>query len=82
MAYLAGGSDESALMPANLTTFAHFPVSSAINFPNSAVDTGAASEPSVQPSLQLGICQNRVHLLTIAAAVSFGATRPSQALTS
>ena len=51
----------SALMPANLTTFAHFSVSSATNFLNSVVEPGAAPKLD-RPGLQLGICESRVHL--------------------
>jgi hypothetical protein len=37
--------DYSALMPANLTTVAHFSVSSAMNFPNSAGDPANTAHP-------------------------------------
>jgi hypothetical protein len=39
-------ADQSALMPANLTTFAHLSVSSAMNFPNSAGVIVSGSAPN------------------------------------
>jgi hypothetical protein len=39
--------DQSAFALENLTTLAHFPVSSATNFPNSATVIGIGSAPSL-----------------------------------
>jgi hypothetical protein len=41
----AEGAGHSALMPANLTTLAHFPVSSAMSLPKSAGEPGSTVPP-------------------------------------
>src|SRR5262249_58432857 len=55
MEYLAPFAVQSALTPANLTTLAHFSVSSAISFPNSAGESASAAPPrSASRALILG----------------------------
>jgi hypothetical protein len=68
----------SALAPENLTTLAHFSVSSAINFPNSVgvIGMGSAPRPLIR-ALSCGSARPAVILLLslsmIAAGVPLGA---------
>src|SRR5947208_2993142 len=75
------------LMPANLITLAHFSVSSAISFPNSAGDPGSATPPrSASRAFMLGSARAAlISLLSvsmISAGVFLGAPRPITALAS
>jgi hypothetical protein len=45
MEYLAPFAVQSALMPANLTTLAHFSISSAMSFPKSAGESATTAPP-------------------------------------
>src|SRR5215510_1593562 len=71
----------SDLMPANLITLAHFSVSSAISFPNSAGDPGSVTPPrSARRAFILGSSRaaltSLLSLSTISAGVTFGAPTP------
>src|SRR5262249_33249459 len=73
----------SGLMPANLITLAHFSVSSAISFPNSAGDPGSVTPPrSARRAFILGSWRaaltSLLSLSTISAGVAFGAPTPNQ----
>src|SRR5713101_5384632 len=55
---------QSGLAPENLTTLAHFSVSSAISLPKSAGEPGSAGAAKVgKPRLHLGIGEGRIDLL-------------------
>src|SRR5262249_52739665 len=78
---------QSALMPANLITLAHFSVSSAISFPNSAGDPGSATPPrSAGRAVILGSSRGALTSLLsvsmILAGVFLGAPIPYQKLAS
>src|SRR5262249_16809109 len=79
--------DQSALMPANVTTLAHFSVSSAISLPNSAGDPGSATPPrSARRAFILGSARaaltSLLSLSTISAGVFLGTPRPYHCLAS
>src|SRR5262245_30734923 len=81
---LFGHSD---LRPANFTTFAHFSVSSTMNFPKSAGVMGIGTPPtSASRALILGSARPALNSLlslsTISAGVPFGAPTPYQVLAS
>jgi hypothetical protein len=70
----------SGLMLANLITLAHFSVSSAISFPNSAGDPGSGVPPrSWSRAFSLGSTKpaliSLLSLSTISVGVAFGAPR-------
>src|SRR5262249_13861850 len=80
-------SDHSALMPANLITFAHFSVSSAISFPNSAGESARTGPPrSASRAFIVGSARAAlISLLSVSmilAGVFLGAPRPPHALAS
>src|SRR6516162_5255597 len=55
--------DQSALTPANFTTLAHFSVSLAMNFPNSAGEPDNTVPPrSARRAFELGISEGGVNL--------------------
>src|ERR1044071_9856802 len=78
---------QSALMPANFTTFAHFSVSSAMNFPNSTGVIGVGTAPS-SAILAFNLGSARPILISllsrsiISTGVSLGAPIPCHALAS
>src|SRR6516225_12113147 len=67
-----GISHQSALIPANFTTLAHFSVSSAISLPNSAGDPGSATPPRSARGAFISL----LSLSTISAGVFAGTPRP------
>src|SRR5262245_54327265 len=76
-----GISHQSALIPANFTTLAHFSVSSAISLPTSAGDPGSATPPrSARRAFILGsaraVSTSLLSLSTISAGVFVGTPRP------
>src|SRR5262249_58077875 len=78
---------QSALMPANLITFAHFSVSSAMNLPKSAGEPTSDVLPrSASRALMLGSARpaliSLLSLSTTSAGVAFGAPTPNQLLAS
>src|SRR5262249_25312899 len=81
-------ADQSGLMFANLITFAHLSVSSAMNLPNSADELADSSTPPrpTMRALMAGSEMARVISLlsrsTISAGVFLGAPKPIQALAS
>src|SRR5215472_15304592 len=79
--------DQSALTPANFTTLAHFSVSLAMNFPNSAGEPDNAVPPrSARRALNWGSARaaliSLLSLSMISAGVSLGAPTPVQKLDS
>jgi hypothetical protein len=81
------GAVHPGLMPANLSTLAHFSVSLAINFPKSADVIGIGTPPrSASRGLILGSARPALNSLlslsTISAGVAFGAPTPYQVLAS
>jgi len=79
--------NHSGLMPANLITFPHFSVSSAISLPNSAGEPGSTVAPkSAKRALIIGSARpaftSLLSISMIAAGVSFGTPKPSHALAS
>src|SRR5215813_465555 len=80
-------SGHSGLRPANFTTFAHFSVSSTMNFPKSGGVIGIGTPPrSASRCLILGSARPALNSLlslsTISAGVPFGAPTPYQVLAS
>ena len=79
--------DHSGFMPANFTTLAHFSVSSAMSFPNSAGEPGS-TEPPMLARLALILGSARAALIyllslsTISAEVFLGTPMPYQVLAS
>src|SRR5262249_21100427 len=76
-----------ALAPENLTTLAHFSVSSAISLPKSAGEPASTVPPrSASLAFILGSARaaltSVLSLSTISAGVAFGAPRPYQELAS
>ena len=74
-------------MPANLTTLAHFSVSSAMSLPKSAGEPGKRRAAQVgKPRLHLGVGEaaliSLLSLSTISAGVFLGAPMPYHALAS
>ena len=68
----------SALMPANLTTLAHFSVSSAISFPKSAGDPGITVAPrSANRALILGSARPVLISLFSLSMISAGVPFPA-----
>src|SRR5215510_4478207 len=70
-------ADQSALMPTDLITLAHFSVSSAMNFPNSAdvIDIGSTPKPASRAFILGSARPALISLLsfsTISAGVAFG----------
>ena len=85
MENLPGLPDQSALTPANLTTLAHFSVSSAMSLPKSAGEPGRAVAAQLgKPRLHLGIGESRlISVLSLSTiGVFFGAPMPVQKLNS
>src|SRR5262249_17040778 len=87
MEYLAPFAVQSALMPANLITLAHFSVSSAMNLPKSAGEPASTVPPrSASRALILGSARAALIPLlsssTISFGVAFGAPTPNQKLPS
>src|SRR5258705_10832695 len=83
----AGGRDQSAFAPANLTTLPHFPVSSARNLPKSPGESASGAPPrSASRALILSSARpalvSLLSLSTISAGVFFAAPRPNQVLAS
>src|SRR5262245_54264103 len=79
--------DHSGFAPENLTTLAHFSVSSATYFPNSAAEPVMSVAPILSNrSFAVGSARIALtvalSLLTISAGVFFGAPRPYHALAS
>src|SRR4051795_8522363 len=77
----------SGLMPANLTTLAHFSVSSAMNLPKSAAGSASTVPPNpARRALSLGSARaasiSLLSFSTISVGVPLGAPRPSHALAS
>src|SRR5262245_34605403 len=77
------GIRQFGLMPETLITLAHFSVSSAISFPNSAGDPGSTTPPrSARRAFILGSSRaaltSLLSLSTISAGVAFGAPTPHQ----
>src|SRR5262249_47091687 len=80
-------SGHSGLRPANFTTFAHFSVSSTMNFPKSGGVIGIGTPPrSASCALILGSARPALNSLlslsTTSAGVAFGAPTPYQVLAS
>src|SRR5262245_22576183 len=80
-------ADYSALMPANFTTFAHFSVSAAMNFPKSAGEPANTAAPrSVRRVFMLGSARAALISLlsfsTMPVGVALGTTIPYQPLAS
>src|SRR5262249_41195986 len=78
---------QSALIPANLTTFAHFSVSRAMRSAKSAGEPGSSTAPSstsfaVNSESASPTCTWRLIVSMTAVGVLLGAPRPCQALTS
>src|SRR5262249_28025574 len=76
-----GISHQSALIPANFTTLAHFSVSSAISLPNSADDPSSATPPrSPRRAFILGSSRARLSswlsLSASSAGVFLGTPKP------
>src|SRR5215472_1640167 len=76
-------ADQSALMPANLITLAHFSVSSAISLPKSAGVPGRTAPPkSASRAFILGLARpaliSLLSLSAISAGVALGAPMPNQ----
>src|SRR5262245_1041003 len=85
--YLAPSAVQSALMPANLITFAHFSVSSAISFPKSAGEPDNAEPPtSARRAFILGSARaaltSLLSLSMISVGVLLGAPTPNHPLAS
>ena len=83
----ARGNDQSALMPANFTTLAHFSVSSAMNFPKSSGVIGVGTPPrsasrSLIPGSARPVLISLLSLSTISMGVFLGAFMPNQVLAS
>src|SRR5262245_2917939 len=80
MEYRSEFWDHSGLMPADLITLAHFSVSSAISFPNSAGDPGSATPRSARRTFILGSARAALTSLlscsTISAGVFLGTPTP------
>src|SRR5215831_18538426 len=82
-----GRADHSALMPANLTTLAHFSVSSAINLPKSAGEPASAGLPrSASCALIFGsasaVLISLLSLSMTSVGVLLGEPRPNHPLAS
>src|SRR5262245_35636188 len=80
------GSPYSALRPANLTTLAHFSVSSATSLPKSAGEPVNISLPrsAIRPFTAVSASVALISLLslsTISAGVPLGTPKPSQPVT-
>src|SRR6266403_5319040 len=79
--------DHSGLMPANLTTLAHFSVSSAMSLPKSAGEPASRLPPSsasralILESASAALV-SPFSLSAIAAGVALGAPKPHQLLSS
>src|SRR5262245_11697076 len=82
----AGPLDYSGLIPANLTTLAHFSVSSEISFRKSAGEPARIEPCSTRRALMLGSARpaliSRLSLSMISAGVFLGAPMPNQVLVS
>ena len=79
--------DQSGLAPENLTTLAHFSVSSAMSFPKSAGEPASIVPPiSATAALILGSARPALislwSLSMISAGMFFGAPTPNQRLVS
>src|SRR5665213_228655 len=82
-----GVCSQSVFMPANLTTLAHFSVSSAMSLPNSPGDPARAVPPKLArcpliPGLARPALISLLRVSTISAGVFLGAPMPNQALDS
>src|SRR6516225_8524920 len=82
-----GRADHSALMPANLTTLAHFSVSAAMNFPSSSGAIGISTTPT-SASRDFAFASASTALISllslsmISTGVFFGAPTPNHPLAS
>src|SRR5262245_61302598 len=82
-----GRADQSALMPANLITLAHFSVSSAMSLPKSAGEPASTVPPSsVIRAFIVGSASaafiSRLSMSMMSGAVLLGAPTPNQVLAS
>jgi hypothetical protein len=75
-------ADHSGLAPENLTTCAHFSVSSVISLPKSAAEPGMGDAEIEEPRLHLGISKTGINfsIELFSRGVFLGTLMPNQAL--